>query len=103
MQVIEIKKHITNGTKIGYIILDDINDPEEIAENVEDWCYDEPNGHGNGWKSEWREITDEESRSKIISDEILKIDRQISRLAEKRDNLLEGMTISFVQLKLEIS
>lgn len=101
MQVIEIKKHITNGTKIGYIMLDDINDPEEIEENVEDWCLGEPNGHGNGWRSEWKEITDVEHRSKIIHGEVLKMDRHISALMKKRDILLGEVTISFVQLKSE--
>jgi len=101
MQVIEIKKHITNGTKIGYIMLDDINDREEIEENVEDWCLAEPNGHGNGWRSEWRIIIDEEHRSKIIHEEVLKMDRHISALTKKRDLLLGEVTISFVQLKSE--
>jgi hypothetical protein len=101
MQVIEIKKHITNGTKIGYIMLDDINDREEIEENVEDWCLAEPNGHGNGWRSEWRIIIDEEHRSKIIHEEVLKMDRHISALMKKRDLLLGEVTISFIQLKLE--
>lgn len=101
MQVIEIKKHITNGTKIGYIMLDDINDRDEIEENVEDWCLSEPNGHGNGWRSEWREITDAEHRSKIIHDEVLKMDRHILALTKRRDLLLGEITVSFVQLKSE--
>jgi hypothetical protein len=101
MQVIEIKKHITNGTKIGYIMLDDINDPEEIEENVEDWCLGEPNGHGNGWRSEWKEITDVEHRSKIIHGEVLKMDRHILGLTKRRDLLLGEITVSFVQLKSE--
>jgi hypothetical protein len=101
MQVIEIKKHITNGTKIGYIMLDDINDLEEIEEHIEDWCLNEPNGHGNVWRSEWRIIIDEEHRSKIIHDEVLKMDRHISPLMKKRDALLGEITVSFVQLKSE--
>ena len=99
MQVIGIKKHITNGCKFGYIILDGIHNQEEIEEQVEDWCYAEPNGHGNGWTSTWCEITDEEGKSKIISDEILKIDGQISRLSQRKEDLLSGIPISFVELK----
>ena len=99
MQVIEIKKHITNGCKIGYIILDDINDPEEIGEHVEDWCYSDASGHGNGWRSEWKETTDEEARAKIIHDEVLKIDRNISLLTKRRDLLLDEIAVDFIALK----
>jgi hypothetical protein len=101
MQVIEIKKHITNGCKIGYIILEGIHNQEEIEEQVEDWCYAEPNGHGNGWTSKWSEITDDEHRSEIIAKEIIKIDRNILALEDKKKFLLGGVTVSFVQLKCE--
>jgi hypothetical protein len=100
MQVIEIKKHITSGTKIGHIILDDINDTEEIEEHVEDWCHDEPNGHGNGWRAEWREITDEEPRAKIIHDEVLKMDQRISALLKRKNLLLDEINIDFMKLKI---
>ncbi len=99
MKVIEIKKHITNGFRLGHVILDDINDPEEIEEHVEDWCYDEPNGHGNGWKSEWREIVNETERNKIILGEVEKMDRNISLLVKKRDSLLDDINLDFIQLK----
>jgi hypothetical protein len=99
MQVIEIKKHITNGCKIGYIILEGIHNQEEIEEQVEDWCYAEPNGHGNGWTSKWSEITDEEARAKIIHDEVLKIDRNISLLTKRRDLLLDEIAVDFIALK----
>ena len=103
MKVIEISKYTTNGFRLGYVILDDINDPEEIGEHVEDWCYSDASGHGNGWRSEWKEITDEEARAKIIHDEVLKIDRNISLLTKRRDLLLDEITVDFVQLKSENS
>ena len=99
MQVIGIKKHITNGCKVGYIILGGVHNQEEIEEQVEDWCYAEPNGHGNGWTYTWCEITEDESKSKIILDEILKIDGQITRLSQRREELLNEIPISFVKLK----
>lgn len=99
MKVIEIKKHIINGLKIGHVFLDDINDPEEISEHVEYWCYDEPNGHGNGWRSEWREIVNETERNKIILGEVEKMDRNISLLVKKRDSLLDDINLDFIPLK----
>jgi hypothetical protein len=99
MKVIEIKKHGAIGFRLGHVILDDINDPEEIGEHVEDWCYSDASGHGNGWRSEWKEITDEEARAKIIHDEVLKIDRNISLLAKRRDSLLDEISPNFIALK----
>lgn len=99
MKVIEIKKHITNGFRLGHVILDDINDSEEIEEHVEDWCYSDASGHGNGWRSEWKEITDEDARAKIIHEEVLKIDRSISLLIKKKDSLLDDINLDFITLK----
>jgi len=98
MRVIEIKKRVTNGFRIGHLIIDDLNDNEEIEYLVNDWCDSDASGHGRGWTSEWREITDVTEKGVIMMEEYRKLGKSIERIEKKRKDIFDNLVVPFVEV-----
>jgi hypothetical protein len=98
MRVIEIKKHVTNGFRLGHLILDDYYSNDDVEYEVEDWCHKDGSGHSRGWRSEWREITDVTERGVIMMEEHRKLGKSIERIEKRRKDILDNLIVPFVEI-----
>jgi hypothetical protein len=97
MKVIKIKKYSRNRVADLYTIIPEsyiTNDDGSIDENaveyyVEERCEEDLAGHSYGWRSEWEFVTGKDEINKIVTEEISKVEKRISGLSERVDNLKE--------------
>lgn len=92
MRVVKIKKSYCNGIIEYYLIISDFEyfqSDELINYHVEDWCKDEPSGHGNGYSYTWEHVTNTDEIIAAIDIRLKNINNKISSLKTEKDELLE--------------
>ncbi len=88
MKVIDINKHFCSETRQHYLVLtDNFYSDATIDSLVEDWCENDPCGHGNGYSFEWHFITDNKKIKEVLENELILTDIKIEALNKTKDKV----------------